>query len=71
LSTSEDKGGLASGAQDPNSIVMGATNHFDKIEPGAVRRGRLGKALNFNWAPEILEEYGKQGGEGKQWPRID
>ncbi|CAG8794631.1 18193_t:CDS:2, partial [Racocetra fulgida] len=48
LSTSQDKAGLAAEAQDPNSIIIIATNNFDLIDPAVVRRGRLGKKLNFN-----------------------
>jgi hypothetical protein len=48
LSTSEDKAGLKAGAQDPNSIIIIATNNYGLIDPAVVRRGRLGKKLNFN-----------------------
>ncbi|CAG8449742.1 11240_t:CDS:1 [Racocetra fulgida] len=48
LSTSEDKAGLKAKAQDPNSIIIIATNNFDQIDPAVVRRGRLGEKLNFN-----------------------
>ncbi|CAG8721116.1 970_t:CDS:2, partial [Racocetra persica] len=48
LSTSQDKAGLSAEAQDPNSIIIIATNNFDLIDPAVVRRGRLGKKLNFN-----------------------
>ncbi|CAG8466700.1 46062_t:CDS:2 [Gigaspora margarita] len=48
LSTSEDKAGLRAKAQDPNSIIIIATNNFDQIDPAVVRRGRLGEKLNFN-----------------------
>ena len=63
LSTSQDAGGLATNAQDPNSIVIAATNHFDKLEPGAVRRGRLGKDLNFDWNAKMLLDYCDSGGK--------
>ncbi|CAJ0841976.1 13467_t:CDS:2 [Entrophospora sp. SA101] len=48
LSTSEDKLGLKAKAQDPNSIILIATNNFDQIDPAVMRRGRLGEKLNFN-----------------------
>jgi hypothetical protein len=48
LSTTEDKIGLRADAQDPNSIIIIATNNFDQIDPAVVRRGRLGEKLNFN-----------------------
>ncbi|KLL04728.1 MAG: ATPase [Mycoplasmataceae bacterium RV_VA103A] len=77
LSTSQDKAGLAAEAQDPNSIIIIATNNFDLIDPAVVRRGRLGKKLNFNWTPELLEKYGKEGddnwnreGSRSEWAQI-
>jgi SpoVK/Ycf46/Vps4 family AAA+-type ATPase len=48
LSTSEDKAGLKAGAQDPNSIIIIASNNYELIDPAVVRRGRLGEKLNFN-----------------------
>jgi ATP-dependent 26S proteasome regulatory subunit len=48
LSTSEDKAGLKANAQDPNSIIIIATNNYEQIDPAVVRRGRLGEKLNFS-----------------------
>lgn len=78
LSTSQDKAGLAADAQDPNSIIIIATNNYDKIDQAVVRRGRLGCKLNFNWTPELLEKYGKEGDDNwdkewskSEWPKIN
>lgn len=74
LSTSEDKAGLRAKAQDPNSIIIIATNNFEQIDPAVVRRGRLGEKLNFNWTPALLEEYGNRNDsewEKINWPKND
>jgi hypothetical protein len=49
--------------QDPNSCLIIATNNYENLDPALVRRGRLGKKLNFSWTPEILKEYGEAGGQ--------
>jgi hypothetical protein len=78
LSTTEDKVGLAANCQDPNSIIIIATNNFPLIDPAVVRRGRLGRQLNFDWTPEIIKRYGEEGDNNYMfsenqsgWPKIN
>lgn len=78
LSTTEDKAGLAADCQDPNSIIIIATNNFPLIDPAVVRRGRLGRKLNFDWTPETIKKYGEEGddnhmlpGNKAEWPKIN
>ncbi|WNE40687.1 MAG: Chromosome partition protein Smc [Mycoplasmataceae bacterium] len=72
LSTTEDMAGLKNNVQDPNSCIMIATNNYENLDPALVRRGRLGKKLNFSWTPELLKEYGDAGGsDGRDWAKIN
>jgi hypothetical protein len=48
LSTTEDAVGLKNNVQDPNSVIIIATNNYENLDPALVRRGRLGKKLNFS-----------------------
>lgn len=70
LSTTEDSVGLKGNVQDPNSCIMIATNNYENLDPALVRRGRLGKKLNFSWTPELLKEYGETG-NGDNWEHIN
>ena len=70
LSTTEDAAGLKNNVQDPNSVIIIATNNYENLDPALVRRGRLGKKLNFSWTPELLKEYG-EAGNGSNWTHID
>jgi uncharacterized protein YukE len=73
LSTTEDAVGLKGNVQDPNSCIVVATNNDKSLDPALLRRGRLGKTLNFSWSPELLKEYGEAGGFrwGRDWEHIN